>query len=400
MQSTAPFKVTASPPAIYDPLGDEAGSLVRTCDKISAADKIAWGLLRQRSHSGREQLRISAADVGGHEGRTADAGRARLRNLKEAGLIDVLFVCRKTGMHTLVVLDPLNVLKGQPRAIPGDPQRVLAFESQADSNPADPATSESLAIVSTETTAGDAPSGSAQTPPAGHPDRDAPPASYQGPPRLAAAEEPPEVPRSGPRNLAEEPLTCPPPSGHSGLSVPNLHRPLTFRGPSVPSEESHQPERQRAEEPRRGTSGGTSPDPSAGELVRQLDQRRLEQGLAVGGDVPLAAVLSGSSAFRLPDAAAQANYREQWIEIIRRGVRCPNLKLCVAVKVAAAIVAGEIKPAVIQEALSELAKVRTAGQLRSPASAYFVGAVKRIFARHGLDWTGYASGGRRKPKPR
>ena len=54
----------------------------------------------------------------------------------------------------------------------------------------------------------------------------------------------------------------------------------------------------------------------------------------------------------------------------------------------------------LEEVFAELAKHRRAGTLRTVASAYFVGAMKKLFDRHGLDWTGYAHGGRRKPKPR
>lgn len=139
-------------------------------------------------------------------------------------------------------------------------------------------------------------------------------------------------------------------------------------------------------------------------------QRRRELGLPADGSpdrvavdemaMRTAAAIGAATAWRTPSPQEQARWREQWIDTIKRRVNCSRLKVCVAVKVASAIIAGELKATVIEEVFAELDKVRRAGLLRSPPSAYFVGAVKRIFARHGLDWTGYAYGGRRAPKPR
>lgn len=383
-------------PIVYDPLGDEAGQAVRTCDKLSAADKIAWAYLRTRSGSGREQITITPAEVGHYEGRTADAGRARLSNLKDAGLIHVLFTCPKTKRVTIVVLDPLTVLTSRVAFVPADPQRVLPFAGESSEPapalhahfPAAPAHSESSAKASL----GDAPSGAAQTradgltTAPGHPPFVVPPRNLGE----EAREDPPEEPRRGTSGgssaLARADLL------HSGHSVPeSVSRPLTFSGPSGPLLKVNHPQALGPEEPRRGTSGGTSAEE---QLEAELAQRQREQGLEP------ASAIGQAVRWRVPTEEDLAEQRAAWQWRIKQAVNDPRLMGCVLVKVAWAVVSGELPGREVDQVLAELAKHRRNGTLRTVPSAYFIGGIKRLFARHELDWTGYAHGGRRKPKPR
>jgi hypothetical protein len=402
---------TEQVPRVYDPLGDEAGLAVRRCQKISGEDKLAWGFLRVRSKSGREQLRISGQEVGEHQGVTNDAGRQRLKNLEKAGLIFVTFKCRKTGLWTLQVLDPLAVLKSDVRFVPADPQLVLPFgdEESSTANRADQAPSERPRVHS----ATDAPSWSAETGAAEPAIGLAPRSSYTGggggsSPRFPGgdeepSEEPPEVPRSRLLGL----------SGLSGPSVlgSSISRPLTISGLSGPSGKINHSEVLAAEEPRhaeqptrRGTSGPSSPaECGEDDLASIIRQRRQEQGLPSGEAasemaIRTAASIGAAMAFRTPSPAEQARHREQWIDIITRRVRDPLLKACVKVKVAAAVVAGELKASEVEEVFAEIDKHRRAGTLRGPAGIYFLRAAQALFRRHGLDWTGYGHGGRRKPR--
>jgi hypothetical protein len=96
----------------------------------------------------------------------------------------------------------------------------------------------------------------------------------------------------------------------------------------------------------------------------------------------------------VPSPEEQARRRERWIDIIRRRVDDPKLKLCVCVKVASAITAGELKESHVDELLAELDQRRRDRTLRAEPGAYFVGGVKRLFARAGIEWQGYA----KKPK--
>jgi hypothetical protein len=143
-----------------------------------------------------------------------------------------------------------------------------------------------------------------------------------------------------------------------------------------------------------------------------LQQRRREQGIRADGDgmsgqrssdelsLRTAAAIGAATAFHLPSPAEQSRHREQWIENITRRVRDPNLKACVKVKVASAIVTGELKASQIEEVFAELDQHRRNGTLRGPAGIYFLRASQALFSRHGLDWTGYGHGGRRAPRPK
>lgn len=157
-----------------------------------------------------------------------------------------------------------------------------------------------------------------------------------------------------------------------------------------------------AEEPRRGTSGPSSPPATdEADLAALVDRKRAELGKPADQlDVRTAAALGAAMAFRTPSPAEEARQREQWIEVIGRRVHDRQLKACVKVKVAAAIVAGELRASEIEEVFAELGKHRRAGTLRGPEGIYFLRAAQALFNRHGLDWTGYGFSGRRKPRPK
>jgi hypothetical protein len=176
---------------------------------------------------------------------------------------------------------------------------------------------------------------------------------------------------------------------------------LTIGSPSGPSAQALPSKELAAEDPRRGSSGGSSADGEIAALQRLVDLRRSEQGQrAEELAIRTGAALGAAMAIRLPDPVQLSRMRERWIEVIRDRVHDRDLKACVMVKVAAAVVGGELKPAHVEEIFAELDKHRRAGTLRGAAGIYFLRAAQALFKRHGLEWTGYASGGRRKPKPR
>lgn len=103
------------------------------------------------------------------------------------------------------------------------------------------------------------------------------------------------------------------------------------------------------------------------------------------------AAIATTVARAVPTERENAANRERWIDTIRRRVNDPALKTCVMVKVACAVVYGEIKPSTIEQIFGELDKHRRAGSLRSSPGIYFVRAAQSCFARHGLTWKGYGS---------
>ena len=87
-------------------------------------------------------------------------------------------------------------------------------------------------------------------------------------------------------------------------------------------------------------------------------------------DVVTAAAIAASVARRVPTEREQAAARERWIENITAAVNDPQLKLVVKVKVACAIVRGDLPPDNVREIFAELKARRREGTLRSPARIF------------------------------
>jgi hypothetical protein len=140
------------------------------------------------------------------------------------------------------------------------------------------------------------------------------------------------------------------------------------------------------------------------ELNRLLAARRREHGIAADGsrrsdnriegryeNRPLVAQLAASIAAHVPDERTKSRQREAWIETIRRRVSDPQLKTCVMVKVASAVVDGYLRPEQVNEIFGELDEHRRKGTLRRASGVYFVAAAKSLFHREHIEWI---------PKPR
>jgi hypothetical protein len=103
-----------------------------------------------------------------------------------------------------------------------------------------------------------------------------------------------------------------------------------------------------------------------------------------------AAVAALAVARMVEDASPQARDRQyrQRLARIREVVACPKLHASAAESLAAATVYGIdgrfVQWAEVEESLRRLVRLRAAGQLNSPASCYFNGARRNLFAQAGI----------------
>ena len=342
-------------------------------EKISAPDKRAYEFLFAETQGGRLRILTTSLAVGRNQGTSGDAGRARLKNLASVGLIEYK-PAQKRGSYEVWLLEPFSALRALGSA---DPQLDLPFENTSWEGP-----SESQA---------------------GQPDD----ANFSQDGILES-----QVRQIGP-HLAEEPREVPPfevPRRPSGLlekdCAPN--RQSTIRRPSELSVKTGLPVALAGEESRRGSSGGSSPAGNFGgepppDPVADLARRRAELGIRIADvrqpdqlDVTRVAAIAAAVAKQVPSEEAQARTREHWVHRILTRVGDPDLKTCVAVKVACAIVRGELQADVVEEILANLAahqrnKTLTGG---SPGK-YFLFSARGAFEERGLTWLAY-----HKPKPR
>ena len=65
-------------------------------------------------------------------------------------------------------------------------------------------------------------------------------------------------------------------------------------------------------------------------------------------------------------------------------VACPKLRRSPCLRVAWSVIEGRIPLADVDRVLASLKKTRAT--LQAPASAYFIRAMQRVFARHGVAW--------------
>jgi hypothetical protein len=352
-----------------DPMETDRGIRVRKSATLSAADKWAWRYLEIKSRAGRERVPVTAGELASDEGRSGRAGSQRLANLAQAQLIRIVDHDRARGVYVVEVCDPRNVLAAVARAVDGDGQLELFGDTGGE------ALSESLATA----IAGDALS--------------SPPGIFVGPRSEEPAKEPSEDPSQVPPSA----------SGLSGLLGPSvlasaIYRPLTIGSQSGPSLEVPNSKDQARGGTFAGSSAGTSDE--AADFAAEVARRQVQVGARPADvlDVTRVAALAASVARRVPSEREQAAARERWITTIREKVADPQLKTCVMVKVACAIVSGELPARNVEEIFGELRDHRRAGTLRGPAGIYFLRAAQAQFRRHGLEWTGYAS--RNKPKPK
>ena len=356
-------------------------------EKISAPDKRAYEFLFAETQGGRLRILTTSLAVGRNQGTSGDAGRARLKNLASVGLIEYK-PAQKRGSYEVWLLEPFSALRALGSA---DPQLDLPFEntswegpSESQAGQPDDANFSQDGILESQV-------------------RQIGPHLAEEPRRgTSLNEDPPEEPREVP------PFEVP--RRPSGLlekdCAPN--RQSTIRRPSELSVKTGLPVALAGEESRRGSSGGTSPAGNFGgepppDPVADLARRRAELGIRIADvrqpdqlDVTRVAAIAAAVAKQVPSEEEQGRKREHWIHRILTRVGDPELKTCVAVKVACAIVRGELEADVVEEILANLAahqrnKTLTGG---SPGK-YFLFSARGAFEERGLTWLAY-----HKPKPR
>jgi len=378
----------AGPPPKLDPFGDEEGSYVLRCRGLSGETKLAWSKARELAgwpEAGWDwedrKFKLSAQDLAEHQGVDSASGRRRRADLEKRGLITVHHRCGVSGAWTVTLVQPSAALDPEALGVrPGDPQKRLDVLLES----ADEATSESSADGLS-----DAPASSAQLPPGA--------AEVSTLPPHPSAEPLTEPPRSA-AEVTTEPPRSPLTSGHQNTSVvPSLSLHIDIGQPS------DHPERVSiAKDQGRGGSANTTAaaevEPTIAELTALVGQKQAAMQRELGltsQSVETTAALAAALVQRLPDERSRSMARERWISLIQRTVGDELLKLAPCVKVASAIVAGELKESAVQEVFAELRKHRAAGTLRSPG-AYFVGSMQRVFQRLGLAW----EAPQRKPRPK
>lgn len=348
--------------------------IVRRCrtKRLTAPDKLAYQFLHAETEGGRRAVLTTPSDIADDQGTTSDAGRTRLKNLKEVGLIDYR-PAQKSGSYEVWLLDPFAALRSLGEI---DPQLDLPFE-----NTSWEGLSESQAGQP-----GDAQF--SQDGINGSQGRRIGPALADAEDPLSG-EDPPEDPREVPRfETARRPL---------GLSERDCaHTPLsTIRKPSELSDGSSSPVALAAEVPRRGSSGGSSADfDFDAEVIRRREQLKIPPP-ADELDVKRVVAIASTMARRVPSERDQAASREHWIDTIRRRVNDPKLAVSVMAKVACAIVRGELEVDVVEQILASLQQHRREGTLRADPGIYFFKSARRAFEERGLTWLAY-----HKPKPR
>jgi hypothetical protein len=345
---------------------DPAWEMVRRWPGMRGEDKLAWMYVWQRSRGGRELIDITPAEIAADQNVSSDAGRQRIKNLTNAGLILIVKSQRSTGVRTLELPHPSDVSRA--RKIEWDGQFEFAFMDEADSFTDGESQATSRA---TEITAACAPACDA--------DMDVrrfPAMAQEGPlfgnrtevPRTA-----PEEPPSALRIRTEEPLLTP----EEPPEVPRFDHEIAPASrtrvlPSKPSEEGFSKPSNTFETP--STSHSTLGD------ARGAEPPDLDRGTS-GGSQPR----SRSRAYRSGEREGEQAMVDEVIAAIQRKVRCPNLRLSPCVKAGKALFRGLISRHDLESLLDTTARMKRERSLRSPASAYFVGGMKKIYERYEID---------------
>jgi hypothetical protein len=347
---------------------------------MSGEDKLAWWYLYSLSNGRRELVTVTGAMIGAAQRTSGDAGRTRLKNLRDAGLLGVRDTNRQTGRWLLELYDPMEVARAIRRA--GDPQQLFGFLDDLDDEPQFSSADDGRIAGRV---AGEVGVESFGASPAEHG------ASSGGTSGVPTFEEPPEEPPEEPRRA----------EGVGGTSAEEPPRSLSSKPsrPSVSQEEIYPPSifgntfetSSLAPASRviqggggssgadRGTSGGTS-DTGLARLERIVSMRRVEPERP-----PTAAeVMLAAKARYVPSPADEAQLIAERIARVKREVGCPKLRHATVHVLVVATVAGPVPWSDVLEVFEQLRQVRARGDLRVPASAYFVGARDRLFTRYGI----------------
>lgn len=360
---------------------------------MRAAEKLAWLVLWQASRGGRDRIVMTSATLANEVGQTdAKAAREQLKNLLSRGLIDSSGPDRH-GQWEMWVLSLDKA--GMPRRFDGDPQLEIEFEDPS-KTPRDDRDDPAAAPHSESPAADARPSDVLALPPA----RIATEGARSEPPTAAPSDED-DSSAGGGRSLVDEvaelraesargktardfaeqrgktaghfaaaakpPAVLPRhvPSVLSEPSVPQVLRTLNLRSTAQPQcERSIQG--QRSESARGKTAREFAADSAAcderGKMARDF--------AALAGRLPT----EGEQRARVEDLAAK----------LMAAVRCPRLRQSPCLRAAWAVIEGRVPLADVDAVLRSLEAARP--RLRAPASAYFVQAIKRLFAKRGIPW--------------
>ena len=83
----------------------------------------------------------------------------------------------------------------------------------------------------------------------------------------------------------------------------------------------------------------------------------------------------------LPGPARQLQWVDELVDLMIRRVNDPRLRRSPCIKLAQAIVEGDVDQGLLMRALARLDELRSAGELTKPPSAYFNGAVKKLLGK-------------------
>lgn len=348
--------------------------------QLSDPDKLAWGWLWHASRGGREELSVTNTIVGAACGRSDDAGAARLRNLKRAGLIRVVDRDKRTGRLLIRLDEPIVVARARRAA--GDPQGLFAFmDEYEDVQPSEPdncatvrfnrASSDSVVSVAPEPSShGSGASGARGDPTEVSPEE----------PR-SRTEEPPEEPRGKPRcqpsAVAAAPSVTSETSVSDSASSPLPIRKLSEDSTTTPSAALSD----GARELLRGTSGGTSEQVWAAQVAAR--QAEAQRGEAPPPEVAVKIV----AALERRDERTEGQKRlaaEELIARMRYVVNDPQLAITPCLDFAWHIVEERIPRKELEEILHDVVESDRQGKIKTSRGRYFVGCRNRCYQRHSI----------------
>jgi hypothetical protein len=361
-----------------------------TSDQLTAPDKRAFEDLWRETAGGSKEASVTAAWLGYQQGTGGDAGRKRIKKLKELGFIRVRDGTKK-GSYWVSMLDPFAVVKAL-----GPPDPNLRFEfardDQATCEPGGEDATGELRVIRPESSSA---CSSSQALPMGPPDTD-PGVSRQGR-RTIVTDDPPEDRRHDPDDR---------PDLVTSLNFSASASPSTSHFSHLPSppEKCAPASARDPDEARRRSSGGSSASDQDSrdqdELLRTFRQRRAEMAddrptaLDGGASVGLGAIVQAKL-----EAAMSPQAREQRVHelvgIQLRRVRDRSMMRAPCVRLAWAIVEGQVKERSMYEALDHLDELDAKHELLKPRSSYYNGCIKRLLTRGGAD-----VGPPNPPKPR
>lgn len=301
---------------------------------LSAADKLAWLFLWLRSRQGRERIAVTAAEVAADQNVTSDAGRQRLKNLRDVGLMLVRKEADARGVWIVELPNPERVALGL--SVKWDAQRVMEFfdEQSHDAVAYRPAGSAADGAFA---------------------------ASWGVPP----AEEPTEDPRL----RAEEPTEDPPPP----LLSSNTRRQIPS---SILSSSSRENSDLASASRSGGTSVGSSERRNALPALQSAQADRLEAVPPKEAATLMAGVLA-----RIPSAGQIDAAAREYAALIVRRVNCPQMAERSALKIARSVSDGHLLRRAVDDLLDNLDAIRAAQRLLVPASVYFHVGMRRIRSR-------------------